>query len=48
MLTSEQFKQLAPTDSRPGILYGLPKIHKDNIPLRPILLAIGTHSDNLA
>ena len=29
-------------------LYGLPKIHKTDIPLRPILSAIGTHSYNLA
>ena len=44
----EQFKKLAPTGSRPGILYGVPKIHKTDIPLRPILSVIGTHSYNLA
>ena len=27
---------------RPGILYGLPKIHKKDTPLRPILSSIGT------
>ena len=30
------------SSSRPGILYGLPKIHKMSIPLRPILSSIGT------
>ena len=30
------------TGSQPGILYGLPKIHKPNVPLRPILSSIGT------
>ena len=28
--------------SSPGVMYGLPKIHKDNVPLRPILSSIGT------
>ena len=37
VITDEQFKKLAPTGSRPGILYGLPKIRKTDIPLRPIL-----------
>ena len=48
MISDEQFKKIAPTGSQPGILYGLPKIHKANVPLRPILSAIGTHSFNLA
>ena len=30
------------SSSRPGILYGLPKIHKEGTPMRPILSAIGT------
>ena len=47
-ITDEQLKQLSPTGSRPGIIYGLPKVHKTNIPLRPISSAIGTHSYNLA
>ena len=34
--------------SQPGILYGLPKIHKEGCPLRPIISAIGTHSYRLA
>ena len=31
-----------PQGSKPGILYGLPKVHKVNCPTRPIMLAIGT------
>ena len=34
--------------SRPGILYGLPKIHKKGVPLRPILSSIGTCGYGLA
>jgi hypothetical protein len=37
-----------PIGSRPGILYGLPKVHKPNFPLRPIISAIGTHAYKLA
>ena len=33
-------RTVAATGSRPGILYGLPKIHKTGIPLLPILSAI--------
>ena len=34
--------------SRPGRLYGLPKIHKANVPMRPIISSIGTFSYNVA
>ena len=34
--------------TQPGILYGLPKIHKIGTPLRPILSAIGTAGYNIA
>ena len=34
--------------TKPGILYGLPKIHKCDVSLRPILSAIGTAGYNLA
>ena len=30
------------SSSAPGVMYGLPKIHKDNVPFRPILSSIGT------
>ncbi|KAG0425394.1 hypothetical protein DMUE_6035, partial [Dictyocoela muelleri] len=32
----------------PDVLYGLPKIHKPNIPLRPIISAINSPNYNLA
>ena len=44
VITDEIYKKIAPTGSKPGILYGLPKVHKANTPLRPILSAIGTIS----
>lgn len=34
--------------SSPGILYGLPKVHKPDIPTRPILSACGTANYNIA
>ena len=34
--------------SRPGILYGLPKVHKLNFSLRPIISSIGTHCYKVA
>ena len=34
--------------SQPGIMYCLPKVHKPNIPLRPIISSINTASYNLA
>jgi len=33
-----------PFGSRPGIMYGLPKIHKEGAPVRPIISAIGTYT----
>ncbi|XP_046841017.1 uncharacterized protein LOC124435112 [Xenia sp. Carnegie-2017] len=44
----ETYKELYPTGSRIGILYCLPKIHKCNIPLRPILSSINHYSYKLA
>ena len=34
--------------SKPGILYGLPKVHKNGCPLRPIMSAIGTFNYKLS
>ena len=44
----EKISHCKPTGSTPGILYGSPKIHKSNIPLRPILAAYNTPSYKLA
>ncbi|CAF3491182.1 unnamed protein product, partial [Rotaria sp. Silwood2] len=43
----EFFKISCPKDSNTGRLYGLPKIHKDNTPLRPVLSALGTLNHGL-
>ena len=51
-LPTDQYKQIKAIGSRPGILYGLCKVHKAIIdvcpPFRPILSAIGTRSYKLA
>lgn len=44
---SEAFR-LRPGDSKAPHLYGLPKIHKDNVPLRPIVSSIGSPTYDLA
>ena len=41
-------KKLSPSGSLPPRLYGLPKIHKANVPLRPIVSAIGSPTYHLA
>ena len=45
-----QYKQLLPTgnSSPPARFYGLPKIHKANCPMHPIVSACGTSTYNLA
>ena len=48
MISGELYKQLFVSGSTPGILYGLPKIHKALVPLLPIFSACGTPSYNLA
>ena len=42
------YNWLFASGSTPGILYGLPKVHKEGCPIRPILSAIGTFNYNLA
>ena len=42
------YNSLLPQGSKPGILYGLPKVHKANCPARPIISAIGTFDYELA
>ena len=48
MISEELYKRLFVSGSTPGILYGLPKIHKALAPLRPIFSACGTPAYNLA
>ena len=51
-ISKDEYDKICPKGSRPGILYGNPKIHKpviDNSPkFRPILSAINTPGYNLA
>ena len=46
--TNTVYGELSPTGSQPGILYGLPKVHKNDCPARPIFSAIGTYNYNIA
>ena len=47
-INEDEYKKLYASGSNPGIMYGLPKIHKANIPLRPVLSSFKTHNYNLA
>jgi hypothetical protein len=47
-LPKEVVQQLRPQGSRPPRLYGLPKIHKEGVPLRPIVSTIGASTYRLA
>ena len=47
-LSEKNYNELYPTGSRIGILYGLPKIHKPNMPLRPILSSVNHYFYKLA
>ena len=47
-LDPETLERIRPCGSRAGVMYGLPMVHKDNEPIRPIISAIGTYSYRLA
>ncbi len=47
-LKRNQRLKLSPQNSILPQIYGLPKIHKENVPLRPIVSAIGSPTHNLA
>ena len=42
------YNSILASGSRPGYLYGLPKVHKIGTPLRPIVSSINTFNYNLA
>lgn len=48
MISKEVYSSLFASGSVPGILYGLPKVHKLLVPLRPIFSACGTPTFKLA
>ncbi|XP_069981971.1 uncharacterized protein [Penaeus vannamei] len=47
-IDASTYNFLSTSGSKPGLLYGLPKVHKPNIPLRPIISSIGTFNYNTA
>ena len=47
-LSNKERKYLSPNCSKPPQIYGLPKVHKESIPLRPIVSAIGSSTYRLA
>ena len=47
-MTREQYDKIRPTGSSPALLYGLPKIHKQDIPLRPIMSSLNTCNRKLS
>ena len=46
--TDSTFNKIMPVGSKAGIMYGLPKIHKEGSPIRPIISSIGTYTHKLA
>ena len=48
IVTSLVGNNLKTRGSRPGIMYGLPKIHKQGAPMRPILSMIDSFNYNLS
>ena len=46
-ITDDEYKKPYPNGSHIGVFYGLPKVHKEGIPTRPICSAIGTSTYNL-
>ena len=46
-ISLDSYNSLFVSGSNPGILYGLPKIHKTGNPIRPIFSAVKTPSFNI-
>ena len=44
----EGYTKLIPSGSKPGKLYGMAKVHKSDVPLRPVISMIGTPEYKLA
>ncbi|CAF4033849.1 unnamed protein product [Rotaria sp. Silwood1] len=47
-LSEAEYKQAFPVGSHCARIYGLPKIHKSGIPLRPVMSTIGSYNYRLA
>ena len=48
LIIKEMSSNLQAKGTRPGVVYGLPKVHKPGLPLRPIVSFVQTASYNLA
>ena len=48
LITSSMFDRLRPKGSKAPRFYGLPKVHKEDYPLRPIVSAISSPTYNLS
>ena len=48
VISNDLYKQLHSSGASPGVMYGLPKTHKNGTPVRPILAALGTYNYPLA
>ena len=46
-MTDNEYKRLYPNGSHIGVLNGLPKVHKPNVPTRPICSMVGTSTYEL-
>ena len=47
-IDEDEYKQMRPCGSNPGVMYGLPKVHKTGCPTRPIVSSIGAYNYKLA
>ncbi|CAF1392616.1 unnamed protein product [Adineta steineri] len=47
-INEKEYNYCRATEPQPGRVHGLPKIHKTDIPLRPIVSASGTFNYKLA
>ena len=47
-ISASAYSSMVPCGTKPAQLFGLPKIHKENTPLRPIMAAVGTLQHKLS
>ena len=47
MIDDTIFHKMLPYGSIPGVLHGLPKVHKRGCPFRPVVSSINTYNYNL-